>query len=55
MSKGKVRNVAYLGDSYELEVETNGFLLRVNTRKKNVLEGETVFLKISMGRVHVIK
>jgi iron(III) transport system ATP-binding protein len=55
MSKGKVRNVAYLGDSYELEVETNGFLLRVNTRKKNVLEGEIVFLKISMGRVHVIK
>jgi ABC-type Fe3+/spermidine/putrescine transport system ATPase subunit len=54
MRKGKVRHISYLGDSYELEIETNGLLLRVNTRKKNISEAETVFLKINVGRVHVI-
>ena len=55
MNKGRVKYISYLGDSYELEIETNGLLLRVNTRKKNITEGEIVFLKINVGRVHVIK
>jgi ABC-type Fe3+/spermidine/putrescine transport system ATPase subunit len=55
MCKGKVKHIAYMGDSFELEVEVNGLLLRINTRKKNISEGETVFLKINVGRVHVIK
>ncbi|MFL5728637.1 MAG: ABC transporter ATP-binding protein, partial [Cytophagaceae bacterium] len=54
MGKGKVKNVAYLGDSYELEIETGGLLLRINTRKKNITEGETVFLKVSASRLHLI-
>jgi ABC-type Fe3+/spermidine/putrescine transport system ATPase subunit len=54
IGKGKVRHIAYLGDSFELEVETNGLLLRVNTRKKNINAGETVFLKINGARMHVI-
>ena len=55
ISKGKVKHIAYLGDSYELEIEANGLLLRVNTRKKKIAVGETVFLKVNVGRVHVIK
>jgi ABC-type Fe3+/spermidine/putrescine transport system ATPase subunit len=55
MSKGKVKHISYMGDSYELEIETNGLLLRINTRKKNIVAGEMVFLKINVGRVHVIK
>jgi ABC-type Fe3+/spermidine/putrescine transport system ATPase subunit len=55
MSKGKVKHISYLGDSFELEVETNGLILRINTRKKNIVEGETIFFKINVGRVHVIK
>jgi iron(III) transport system ATP-binding protein len=53
-SKGVVKNVAYLGDSYELEVEFNKVSIRVNTRKKQVNKGDKVFFKINPAKVHVI-
>jgi len=51
---GKVKNVAYLGDSFELEVEVNKLLLRVNTRKKNIVKGDLIYLKLSLGKLHFL-
>ena len=53
--KGKVKNVMYLGDSYELEVQLKNMLIRVNTRKKKIEKGDEIFLKVSPGRIHLIK
>lgn len=52
--KGTVNYVSYMGDSYELEVQVNKMVIRVNTRKKKIKKGDKVFLKISQSRLHLI-
>lgn len=54
MTSGIVKYVSYLGDSFDLDVQTKKLMIRVNTRKKKIAEGDRVFLKVSKSKVHCI-
>ncbi|MBX9852101.1 MAG: ABC transporter ATP-binding protein [Cytophagaceae bacterium] len=53
--KGKVKNVMYLGDSFELEIQLKNIIIRANTRKKKINTGDDIFLRVSPGRIHLMK
>jgi iron(III) transport system ATP-binding protein len=51
--KGKVSRVNYYGAFTELEVKVlDKVNLQVYTRKKKIIQGETVFLKLNIKKVH---
>jgi iron(III) transport system ATP-binding protein len=52
LTTGTVNHVAYLGDSYELEVKTKNLLIRVNTRKKKINKGDKIYLKLNKSKIH---
>lgn len=50
---GTVNNISFLGTHYEIEVEVNGAAIIVNSKRKKVRKGETVYLACSPNFAHV--
>jgi iron(III) transport system ATP-binding protein len=50
---GTVNDITFLGTHYEIEVELNGFTIIVNSKRKKIRKGETVYFTCSPNFAHV--